>query len=59
MVTKFIQTKAKVLNNGKLERVDVDLLYNNEKQKETITVLHSGKVVVSLDYLEIKNLVKE
>ena len=33
MITKFIQTKAKVLNNGKLERVDVDLLYNNEKQK--------------------------
>lgn len=58
MVTKFIQTKAKVLNNGKLERVDIDLLYNNEKQKETITVLQNGKVVVSLDYLEIKNLLK-
>ena len=58
MITKFIQTKAKVLNNGKLERVDIDLLYNNEKQKETITVLQNGKVVVSLDYLEIKNLLK-
>ena len=58
MITKFIQTKAKVFKNGKLERVDIDLLYNNEKQKETITVLHNGKVVVSLDYLEIKNLLK-
>ena len=58
MITKFIQTKAKILKNGKLERVDIDLLYNNEKQKETITVLQNGKVVVSLDYLEIKNLLK-
>ena len=57
-ITKYINTKGKILINRELVKVDLQIAYVERYKEQELTIFRNGKILAIIPFIEIKKLLK-